>query len=258
MSKKNRDNFTNYLLTLKLQFMEEKKFNCKMEDVPVVTGFALSSMENDKADFLAYSPIFADPFADNVRAKQTVCMELVKSRDIVTQQKAVTKLIGTKLNKLRVSLNPIEGYLKLAGSDLDIQVSDFGLTAIRKDLSNENVEGVIAKTQSFIANLTRNQAALQAKGMKPEAIADLAALMGEISQLNQQQNELKNKRSRVASDNIKDFNELWDMLSTILDAGRALYRGVDAVKLKEYTLSSLLKRVHNVNPEPVTPAEIQA
>lgn len=33
-----------------------------MEDVPVVTGFTLKSMGNNKVDFLAYLPVFADPF----------------------------------------------------------------------------------------------------------------------------------------------------------------------------------------------------
>lgn len=37
------------------------------------------------------------------------------------------------------------------------------------------------------------------------------------------------------------------MLGTILNARRVLYRGVDDMKLKEYTLASRLKRVHNEN-----------
>ncbi len=224
--------------------MEEKKFNCKMEDVPVITGFALSSMENDKGDFLSYSPVFSDPFMDDARLKQTFCMELVKSKDVVKLQKSITLLLSKKLEELRVSLNPFEGYLKLAGSTLDIQVVDFGLNDLRTAISKGNVEGVISEAQSFVGHLKRNETALQAKGLKPETVTALTALVGEIALLNQQQNDLKNKRSRVASDNIKDFNDLWDILGTILNAGRAMYRGADAVKLKEYTMASLLKRVH--------------
>ena len=238
--------------------MEEKKFNCKMEDVPVITGFALTSMENDKVDFLAFSPMFADPFMDNVRSKRIVCIELVKSKDVVKQQKAITQQISVKLNELRVSLHPVEGYLKLAGDSLDIQLADFGLNDLRNDISKENVEGVISESQSFVTNLKRNEAVLQTKGLKTEMITDITDLVAEIALLNQQQNNLKNKRSRVASDNLKDFNELWDMLTSILNAGRAMYRGVDNVKLKEYTLSNLLKRVHNENgaaPEAAPKAE---
>lgn len=235
--------------------MEEKKFNCKMEDVPVITGFVLKSMENDKVDFLAYSPVFADPFMDNVQSKQAVCMELVKPKDVVKQQKVITQQIAEKLNELRVSLNPVEGYLKLAANTLDIQVADFGLRDLRTDISKSNVEGVISESQSLIASLKRNEATLQTKGLKLEMVVALTALVAEITSLNQQQNNLKNKRSRVASDNIKDFNDLWDILGTILDAGRAMYRGSDDVKLREYTLSNLLKRVHNENGADAVPAK---
>ena len=120
--------------------MDEKKFNCKMEDVPVITGFALTSMENDKVDFLAFSPMFADPFMDNVRSKRIVCIELVKSKDVVKQQKAITQQISVKLNELRVSLHPVEGYLKLAGDSLDIQK----LAATDDDQRDERPEDPVA------------------------------------------------------------------------------------------------------------------
>jgi hypothetical protein len=225
--------------------MEEKKFNCKMEAVPVVTGFALQSMENDKVDFMAYSPVFADPFMADIQSKQTLCMDLIKSSDVVRQQKAITKQISQKLGEFRVSLNPVEGYLKLAGKTLDIEVADFGLNNLRTAISKGDVEGFISDAKSLFLHLNRNEAALQAKGMRPETVATLTIQESEIRQLNLQQNDLKNRRTRVANDNIKDFNDLWDMLGTILNAGRAMYRGVDDAKLKEYTLANLLKRVHN-------------
>jgi len=40
----------------------------------------------------------------------------------------------------------------------------------------------------------------------------------------------------------------------MLNAGRALYRGVDNVKLKEYTITHLLKRVHNETGTTAAPA----
>lgn len=226
-----------------------------MEDVPVITGFALTSMESDKADFVAFSPVFADPFVPNVRAKQIECNELIKSKDVIKEQKVLTALINTELDTLRVNLNPLEGYLKMAGNELDIKLSDFGLKTLRTAISKGNVEGVLAESQSLFMFVKRNEVVLQAKGMKPELLVKLVAQIGVITQLNQQQNESKNKRSRVASENIKYFNELWDMLTTILDAGRAMYRGVDEVKLREYTMANLLKRVHTTTGG-VSPVEV--
>lgn len=227
--------------------MEEKKFNCKMEDVPVVTGFVLVSFERDKADFVKYSPIFADPFATNVRTRQTECYEIVKSGDVLKLQKVAKKQLEAKLGDCRLSLNQVEGYLKLAKSSLDIEVADFGLRAIRAAIGDENMEKIISEGHSLIANLKRNETALQAKGMNPDMLTALTTLVGEIDGLNTNHNSKKNERSRAADDSIKTFNELWDTTGTILNAGRALYRGVDEVKLREYTMANLLKRVHNAN-----------
>lgn len=227
--------------------MEEKKFNCKMEDVPVITGFALESLDKDLADFANFSPIFTTLFVTNAKTKQSACYELTKTNDVLKLQKVITKNITTKVGELRLSLNLLEGYLKLANDGLDIKASDFGLKNIRTAISNTNIEGIISDTRSLIAILKRNETVLQAKGLKTEFVTALTALVQEIETLNMQQNMKKNERSHVSVVNIKVFNELWDTLGTILDAGRAIYRGVDEVKLKEYTLANLLKRVHSEN-----------
>ncbi|MDD4991864.1 MAG: hypothetical protein PHR83_06485 [Paludibacter sp.] len=227
--------------------MEEKKFNCKAEDVPVLAGFALKSLETDWDKFEAYSPVFTSQFVAGVTAQQTDCYALTKSSEVLKLQKVVTLKIADKSNELRLSLNLIEGYLKLAVNDLDIRLSDFGLTRIRTAISKGNVEGLISDTRSFIAVVKRNEAVLLAKGMKPELIAALTSEIQDLEELNTHQNVKKNERSRLADDNLKVFNELWDSLGIILSAGRAIFRGVDEVKLREYTLANLLKRVHSEN-----------
>jgi hypothetical protein len=224
--------------------MEEKKFNCRAEEVPVVAGFALKSYENDSEKFEVYSPVFTRQFIENMKKQQTDCYELTKSTDVMKLQKMVTLKISEKTNDLRLRLNQLEGYLKLSGNELDIQMRDFGLVRIRTAISKGAVERIISDTRTLIAVIKRNEAVLLAKGMKPEMVSALVDDILEIEELNTQQNEKKNERSRVAKDNIKVFNELWDSLTILLSAGRAIFRGVDEVKLKEYTLAALLKRVH--------------
>lgn len=225
--------------------MEEKKFNCKAEDVPVLTGFALESYETDKDKFEEYSPIFTPQFITDIKEKQGECYELTKSSDVLNLQKVITKKISEQSNDLRLILNPLEGYLKLAEKELDININDFGLKKIRTAISKRNVEGLISEARTLITVIKRNEAALLAKGMKPELVTSLAADVQKIEELNTHQNVKKNERTRVADDNMKIFNELWDMLNIILSAGRAIFRGVNDVKLKEYTMSNLLKRVHS-------------
>lgn len=225
--------------------MEEKKFNCKKEVIPVIAGFVLESLDKDFADFANYSTVFTKEFIAGVRVKQAACYTLTSATNVVKLQKVMTGKIIDQSGKLRLTLNKVEGYLKLARKDLDIAVKDFGLRSIRRSISVANLEGLILNVHNFIATVQRNEAALVAKGMKPELLTTLSEEVAEIETLNTNQNVKKNERSRVSVDNIKVYNDLWEDLNIILQAGRAIYRGVDNVKLKEYTMSYLLKRVYN-------------
>ncbi len=224
--------------------MKDKNFNCKMEDLPVIAGFVIQSMETDKVDFIEYSPVYDGDFIPDAKAKQKECSELVKQEDVLKRQKKVTQEITNNLNGLRKNVNTVEGYLNLAANKLDIGVADFNLSVIRSNISKKSVEGVCSEMQALLVKLRRNEAELSAKGMKSAVLDDLAVLAERLDSLNLSQNDFKNKRSRTASDNVKIFNELWDILDMILDGGRSLYRVTDKVKYREYTLSHLKKRVH--------------
>ena len=228
--------------------MEEKKFNCKVENLPVIGSFLLLSFANDKPKFIAYSPVFNDPFEADFKAKQLLCAEMVTADNVVKLQKATTAQLTKKLSDMRLVLNPLEGYLKLASADLDIQPTDFGLKQAREAISNKNPELAVAAVKSMVASLTRNKTALEAVGFKATTIAELTTFIGEITALNEQQNTLKNKRSRTADEIIKEYNQLWDMMNILFNAGRAIFRGVDDVKLREYTYSQVKKRVQSTTP----------
>lgn len=235
--------------------MEKKKFNCKMQDIPIIAGFLLSSMERDKADFISFSPMYADPFMANLRDKQNECYEIVKSADVLKHQKMVKTQIDTSVAQLRVLLNKNEGYLKLAEKELDIKLDDFGIKAIRNAMTKSDLEKTISEGRSLVINLKRNATILNAKGLKQEGIDEVATAITELNTLNEKHNTLKNDRSRAASDNNAMLNETWDVINMITSAGRALYRGSDAIKLKEYTMSNLQKRVYNETSKSDIPAE---
>lgn len=237
--------------------MESKKFNCKMQDIPVIAGFLLASMERDKADFISYSPMFADPFMADTRIKQAECYEIVKAADVLKLQKVVKTQIETAGTQLRVQLNKCEGYLKMAESQLDIKVDDFGLKSIRNALSKSDMEKTISEGRTLVTNLKRNAAALSEKGLKQAGIDEMATLITEIDTLNERHNALKNDRSRAAGDNYAMLNDMWDTIGTIVAAGRAMYKGVDAIKLREYTMTNLQGRVYNANGKADTPAEAE-
>lgn len=228
--------------------MEDKKFNCKVESLPVMGSFLLLSFSNDKQQFIAYSPVFDDPFEAGFKAKVQLCSEMISTENVVKLQKSITVQLSDRLGDLRPLLNPIEGYIKLAGKRIDILPSDFGLKQARDGISNKSPEVTLTALKSIVANLTRNKAVLETVGYKEETVTLLNAIAADVTQLNEQQNVLKNKRSRDQVDVIKEHNALWDIMNKIFSAGRAIYRGVDDVKLREYTFSHVKKRVEGTTP----------
>lgn len=235
--------------------METKKFNCKMQDIPVILGFTLTSLERDKEDFINYSPVYADPFIAYTRVMQAGCYEVVKAADVLKQQKVVKTNIDTTVGKFRIQLNRMEGYLKMAENEIDIKLEDFGIKTCRGALSKSDLEKVISEGRTLVVNLKRNTAKLSPKGLKKESIDEIAATVTELESLNENHNTLKNSRSRAAADNYALLNEAWDTIGMITSAGRALYKATDPVKLKEYTMTNLQKRVYNVSNGSETPAE---
>jgi hypothetical protein len=80
--------------------------------------------------------------------------------------------------------------------------------------------------------------------LKPEFVTELIALNDEIDTLDALQNSKTSERNRLTDANNGVLNEMWEMNQLVLDTGTALFKGVDEVKLKDYTLSVLLSRIH--------------
>ena len=224
--------------------MEERKFSCKMEEVPILAGFVMESLVEDMPDFQEYSSDYGQTTVDAILSKRNYCLDLEKSNSVAQQLKSTTASLMEKEVNLRPILNRLEGYLKRASGSMTIPVDGFGLKEVRLAVSRGNDEGIIAGLKTILGNISRNQVVLEAKGLKPEFVTELTAITTEIDSLNNLQNQLQNQRNSTTSTNIKDYNELWGLMNNVCQDARALYKGVDEVKLKKYTVSALMKRVN--------------
>lgn len=224
--------------------METKKFNCKMEEVPVLAGFAVESLQGDLTDFQANFSDYTVEKVNALVAKRNFCLELERSNSVIQQLKNATAKLVEKELALRPALNKLEGYVKRTSEGLDIAADGFGFKAIRDNISRGNDEGIIGGMKTLLSNVNRNKSALEANGLKPEFVTELSVATSEIDALNNEQNRLENLRNATTSANIKDYNELWDLTTAVCQDARAIYKGVDEVKLKKYSISALLKRVN--------------
>jgi len=224
--------------------MTTKKFSCKAEEATAIAGFVAESLSEDMTDFQGYSSDFSPAYVQQILSKRKVCLELEKANITTQKLKKVTETLVAEEQQLRLQLNHVEGYLSRAKDGLDIAPESFGLHSLRDATSRGNDEGIISGLQTVLTNIKRNVVPLQAKGLKQELIDTITASHDTIDQLNNQQNKLTDERNAATAANMGDYNELWDLIAPVLETGRLLYRGVDEVKLKKYTLALLIKRVN--------------
>jgi hypothetical protein len=224
--------------------MKSKSFPCKLEEVPVIGEFIVSSAERDIDDFSGYSAMFNLGYLGTVRSKIDVCKELVKASAVSKELKFVTDLIYDKCGNFRIPVNVLEGYLKLGADKLDISVKDVGLKNVRMDISKRNIEGLLSNMQTSLVAVKRNFVVLEAYGMKQTLLDAIEAQLKEIGELNVKQNTLMSKRNSLTVENIDKFNDLWSNLKLIINTAKAIYRGVNEAKLKDYTITHLKKRVN--------------
>jgi hypothetical protein len=214
-----------------------------LEEIPVLGEFVVNSAEKDINDFNSYSPGFTVDYLVPIKTKIDNCKELIKSSIIAKELKATTRQLYDKTKDLRGKLNALEGYLKLGADGLDIAVKDFNLKNVRLAITRCNIEGVVSNMNTALVVVKRNQPVLETKGLKPELIAGIETQLQEINSLNEKQNELTSKRNRLTDANIEKFNDLWSSLHPILNAAKAIY-SEDKAKLKDYTVTQLLKRMN--------------
>jgi hypothetical protein len=223
----------------------KRVFKCKAEELPVIGEFLVEAVRRDMAEFSGFSPVFNEAGLGEIEAKINACRETVRSWVFIKELKAVTEKLENKTNLLRVGLNKLEGYLNLAAGNLDVRVADAGLISLRKAISRGNTEGVIAGVANLLVVVRRNLPALEAKGLQAALPDEIAAQTHEIGALNVKQNELESLRNRQTEEDVEVFNDLWKSLLPVFETGRALYRGVNEAKLKDYTYTQLHKRIHS-------------
>lgn len=223
----------------------KKAFQCPIEDLPTIGEFIIESVKKDLGDFSSYSPVFTPAYLSNIELKIVACRKRVRSWAVIQELKATTELLNLTTQSLRVKLNFLEGYIKLSANELDVPTASMGLAAVRKSISHGSTESLIDAIEEMMIPVRRNISVLESKGLKESLLDEIEYIRERTNQLNLRQNELESERNRLTQENIEMFNELWQMIHPIFETGKALYRGTNAAKLKDYTLAQLIKRIHH-------------
>ena len=238
---------------------QNRSFNCKNEELPVLCGFCAISLARDLGDFAAYSPLFDANYLTTFKSKIDLLQELVHPKSETVALKVITEQMHKSLDDLIAPINRVQGYLGLAGEQIPISASDFGLTQLRRSVRSRDVENALNCLQTVEAHLRKYQNELTAKGLTD-------ALMGQFSEASVLLAEEKNRkytlvsgRAAIVQGNLGLLKELYNQLSEICRVGKILYKQTDGAKLKDYTFSQMMKQVKRVTkpaPAKITPQSV--
>jgi hypothetical protein len=220
-----------------------RSYNCKDEELPVIFRLSLMSLKRDLADFAAYSPKFSESYLTDYASEIANVEELLSPAAETAEMKKITDRLHSGMDVLLNHLKHLGGYLKMAGSSIDLSSTDFGLSALRKGIGLSDPEKVLACLKDVNKNVRKYKAELSEQGLTDLFQAKLVEDYTSLNADRQLQYQILTNRKALVQSNVGTLNDLHGRLMEILRTGKILYQGKDPVKLQEYTFSELQKRV---------------
>ena len=221
----------------------KKKFDCKIEDLIGIGNYLDQRVRADMAEFAEFSDTFSEDFANRLKTLIGVCSQLSSSGILTKEAAEITDEIKELVKKVQLDANKLEVYLDMADGEMTVKADSLGLHELRKSIHHGGSEAVAQSLRQLLIGLNANMTVLQAKGLKQALVDELNELANKLDTKGSDQNFKLTERNRHTDENYGTYNELWDMIVLITDTGKALYRGVDATKVDDYTITSILQRI---------------
>jgi hypothetical protein len=225
--------------------VKTRNYNCKDEELPVICKNASTYLQRDLADFSAFSPVFNGDYITAFEVKINSIDELVSPKTETDEVKNITRRLYTTMDNLSDPIAKIRGYLRLAKDSIKTSAKDFGLTALSQKIMSRDAEGVRKNLLLVVAFLKKYKEPLNAVGLNDIIIEQLEAAVSSITNDNNLQFDITDKRKAIVQSNVEKLNDLYTQLIDILSVGKSLYKTTDPSKYKEYAFSALLKSVRN-------------
>lgn len=218
------------------------RIKCRIEELPVLGGFLLSSMQGSLADFTGFSPDYNAGFMTTANADLVAIEALVNPKQITAELKIITSRMYGNMSLLRGKIDLLEGYINRA-TGLTIGKKDFGISEVRTKNNNGDVEGLTTALSFLLTNVTNNLPALTAKGYTTAQNTALNTLMVGLKNDNVAQNNKINERNNKVIANYGKLNAFWDKIVDVSDAGKRIYKSTAPNKVDDYTMANLKKRI---------------
>jgi hypothetical protein len=222
--------------------MKSKNFKVRIEDLPVFGEFIETSFLFDKALFEAYSPVYANGFAENFRTRLDALRQTAIP-DIFTGKRQLKNENRHAAEESMIQLTGhIERYCQLAAAELPFKPESLKLSELRKNLRQHDAESSQQGAKYVLQTLEPYQQLLQEKGFGADKLEEFSRLLEEIRTCNVEQNEILNERRRQVEQNMTLLNEFWLMIKDIMRTGKMIHQN-DPLRKTEYTERIVRSRV---------------
>jgi hypothetical protein len=174
--------------------------------------------------------------------KITLVDGIIFPKALTAELKVITERIIKNMLDIRPLMNRLEGFVADA-SGLTVSPKDFGISQVRKKITNGDQEGLNGALQYLLQNISNNMTALTNIGYNALEKTTLEGLKQAIVDDNVAQNNKEEERAQLRVDNVDVINDLCKDLKGIWADGKRLYKISNKTKAKDYTLSQLKNRI---------------
>lgn len=226
---------------------ENRLFNCKNEELPVVCGFTANSLERDLSAFSSFSPVFTPQYLEGYKDNILAVQEVIAPKSETVALKLINEHTYALCDALAEPINQLEGYIKLAGSSVPMSVADFGIIKLRKSARAYEVESMLPLLLTIDSNIGKYNEELTAKGLTVALRSKFMETRTALAEDKNKKYALISSRAALVQNNMGMFNALYTQMVEICDIGKILFKKNDKAKLKDYTFAHLMKQVRRVN-----------
>ncbi|RZK10495.1 MAG: hypothetical protein EOO46_10565 [Flavobacterium sp.] len=209
----------------------------RVEEYSALGDFIGKSYDRDLDLFVVRFPKLGKPYRDSFLAKLEEVKTLEGSLFLTEEQKKATLMLFSVADYLGDELNFINSYLK------ELKLDTKAVTALKKDLSDDDIEGAVLKIENVRQFLTQHKHVLEEEGMRPTFPTELGDAKAKLADLNSTQNVFINRLKLLTKTNKDVYKELYTMIVKIANAGKLVFK--DDVKKDEYVIKKIVSRMRS-------------
>ena len=214
-----------------------------------------ASFERDKADFLAHSSRFADPFGAEYVALNDEVEALPTVRGVNSELKKATARKKETLLLLSSDIDKVENLINLTKEDLTIAKKDFGVRQVRAAISAVKEPELVTTMHNLIENVKANIKPLKNIGLTDELLTTIETRVKSVTADEVLQSQIEGRRGQVTFTNSARYDDFQTMMKLILETGKTLYKRKNPTKLKDFVLADLRRKHRAAKTDQVPPVK---